>query len=650
MKAKKIVIVESPAKAKTIHSILGEEFVVFPCMGHIVDLPAKNLGVDIEKNFEPHYVVIPKRKQILKDLKSKLESKDDVYIATDPDREGEAIGWHIKDRLPADKNYWRVIFHEITPSAIKEAFANLRNFDLKMVEAQMTRRILDRVVGYFLSPLLWKKLARGLSAGRVQSVALRLVVDREREILSFKPKEYWEIEAKLTISLEQEEFFLAHLEKKEGKKIEIENKEQAQQIIEELKDKEFKVEEIKETLKKKIPLAPFTTSTLQQEGFNRLHFSVSKTMLIAQQLYEGIEIGVKGAVGLITYMRTDSIEVAEEAKKQAQDYIRRYYGERYMPKETYRRKSSKYSQAAHEAIRPTSLERTPEGIKEFLTPDQYKLYKLIYERFLASQMAAMEYKVTTVYIQADKYQFLASGTEVVFDGFAVLYPSDEEKKVLPKLRKEQLLYLLELLPSQHFTSPPPRFSEGSLVKLMEQEGIGRPSTYAPTIQTLVNRNYVRRNKGYLFPTELGFKVCDLLMKYFPKIIDIKFTAQMEEKLDRIEEGKFTRQQILEEFYLPFKADLEFATANLTKEVVFSDKICEVCGKPMVIKWGKRGKFLSCSGYPQCKNSQAITTGVACPEPNCTGELVERYYRGKVFYGCSKFPQCKYTTKELPDQK
>jgi len=650
MKAKKIVIVESPAKAKTIHSILGEEFVVFPCMGHIVDLPAKNLGVDIEKNFEPHYVVIPKRKQILKDLKSKLESKDDVYIATDPDREGEAIGWHIKDRLPADKNYWRVIFHEITPSAIKEAFANLRNFDLKMVEAQMTRRILDRVVGYFLSPLLWKKLARGLSAGRVQSVALRLVVDREREILSFKPKEYWEIEAKLTISLEQEEFFLAHLEKKEGKKIEIENKEQAQQIIEELKDKEFKVEEIKETLKKKIPPAPFTTSTLQQEGFNRLHFSVSKTMLIAQQLYEGIEIGVKGAVGLITYMRTDSIEVAEEAKKQAQDYIRRYYGERYMPKETYRRKSSKYSQAAHEAIRPTSLERTPEGIKEFLTPDQYKLYKLIYERFLASQMAAMEYKVTTVYIQADKYQFLASGTEVVFDGFAVLYPSDEEKKVLPKLRKEQLLYLLELFPSQHFTSPPPRFSEGSLVKLMEQEGIGRPSTYAPTIQTLVNRNYVRRNKGYLFPTELGFKVCDLLMKYFPKIIDIKFTAQMEEKLDRIEEGRFTRQQILEEFYLPFKADLEFATANLTKEVVFSDKICEVCGKPMVIKWGKRGKFLSCSGYPQCKNSQAITTGVACPEPNCTGELVERYYRGKVFYGCSKFPQCKYTTKELPDQK
>jgi DNA topoisomerase-1 len=647
MKTKKLVIVESPTKAKTIKNLLGKEYAVFSCMGHLIDLPEDRLGVSIENNFQPFYVVIPKRKKILEELIKEADNKKDIYIATDPDREGEAIGWHIKERLPSDKNFQRVIFHEITPSAIKEAFSHPRDFDLKMVESQITRRILDRIVGYFLSPLLWKKIVRGLSAGRVQSVALRLIVDREKEILSFKPQEYWTIEAELAKVQDRKESFLARLERCEDKKIQIKDKKQAEQIIEEIKDKEFRVKEIKESLKKKQPPLPFTTSTLQQEAFHKLKFSVSKTMLIAQQLYEGIEIGIKGHIGLITYMRTDSTRICDEAKKEAEDFILRFYGERFLGKEKTTFKVSKYSQQAHEAIRPTSVERTPESIKDFLTVDQYKLYQLIYNRFLASQMSAMEYKITTVYIQAGKYLFVALGSNVIFEGFSLLYPEVQEKKVLPPLEKEESLQLLKIIPHQHFTSPPPRFSEGSLVKLMEQEGIGRPSTYAPTIQTLISRNYVMRQKGYLYPTELGFKVCDLLKEYFPRIMDIKFTAQMEEELDGIEEGRFDRLKVLNEFYSSFKKELDFAQKNIKKEIILSDQLCDKCGRPMLVKWGKKGKFLSCSGYPECKNSKPITTGVKCPQENCKGELVERRWRGKIFYGCSEYPQCKFTTRELP---
>ncbi|MCM8792489.1 MAG: type I DNA topoisomerase [Candidatus Omnitrophica bacterium] len=649
MNTEKLVIVESPTKAKTIHNILGEEYSVFSCMGHIIDLPKNSLGITIDKDFQVHYTVIPQRRKILQDLIKQVKNKRDIYIATDPDREGEAIGWHIKNKLPQDKNYWRVVFHEITPMAIKEAFANLKGFDNNMIEAQMARRTLDRLVGYFLSPLLWKKVVRGLSAGRVQSVALRLIVEREREILAFKPQEYWKIEAELTKEGEGNKSFISRLNKYEGKKIEIRNKQEAEEIIKQIKDKQFKVKEIKEVLKKKSPSPPFTTSSLQQEAFNRLHFSISKTMLIAQQLYEGIEIGEKGAVGLITYMRTDSTRISEEAKKQVKDYILSYYGERYLGKGLYPQKKSFLIQAAHEAIRPTSLERTPESIKNFLNQDQYKLYTLIYNRFLASQMSALEYKVTTVFIKVDKYEFVASGTTVIFDGFTVLYPQEQEKVGLPYLEKNEVLQLLKLIPHQYFTNPPARFSEGSLVKLMEQEGIGRPSTYAPTIQTLISRNYVRRSKGYLYPTELGFKVCDLLIQYFPHIMDIKFTARMEEELDKIEEGRIDRLKVLREFYASFKKELDFAQQNIKKEVVLSEENCDKCGKPMVIKWGRKGKFLSCSGYPDCKNSKTITTGIKCPELECTGELVERRSRKGIFYGCSRYPQCKFTSKELPSK-
>jgi DNA topoisomerase-1 len=647
MKTKKLVVVESPTKAKTIKNLLGGEYSIFPCMGHLFDLPEDRLGVSIEKNFEPFYVIIPKRKKILEQLIKEAQDKKDIYIATDPDREGEAIGWHIRERLSLDKNFYRVIFHEITPTAIKEAFSHPGDFDLKMIEAQITRRILDRIVGYFLSPLLWKKIVRGLSAGRVQSATLRLIVDRERQILSFKPKEYWTIEAELTKVKDKKESFLARLEKCEDKKIEIEDEKQANEIINEIKDKEFIVKEIKETLKKKEPPPAFTTSSLQQEAFQKLKFSVSKTMLVAQQLYEGIEIGIKGPIGLITYMRTDSTRISDEAKKQARDFILRFYGERFLGKEKETLKISKYSQQAHEAIRPTSLERTPESIKEFLTKDQFKLYSLIYNRFLASQMASLEYKVTTVYIGVDKYTFVTSGSTVIFEGFSILYPEEEKKKTLPPLEKGEVLELLKLIPSKHLTSPPPRFSEGSLVKLMEQEGIGRPSTYAPTIQTLIMRNYVRRQKGYLYPTELGFKVCDLLKEYFPRIMDIKFTAHMEEELDGIEEGRLDRLKVLSEFYSSFKKELDFAQKNIKKEIILSDQICEKCGRPMLIKWGRKGKFLSCSGYPQCKNSKPITTGIKCPQENCNGELVERRWRNRIFYGCSRFPECKFTTRELP---
>jgi len=645
MKTKKLVIVESPAKAKTIHNILGKDFAVFACMGHIVDLPENKLGVDIENGFKPFYTVIPARKKILEKLKEEVSSKDEVYIATDPDREGEAIGWHIKNKLPEDKKYWRVIFHEITPNSIKSAFSNLRDFDLKLIEAQMTRRILDRIVGYFLSPLLWKKIVRGLSAGRVQSVALRMIVEREREILSFKSQEYWVIEAEFSKINQKDNVFVAKLEKYDNKKIKISNKEEAEEIILKIKDKEFKVIKIKEDLKKRPAPVPFITSSLQQEAFQKLNFSVAKTMLIAQQLYEGIEIGVKGHIGLITYMRTDSTRISDEAKKEARDYILRFYGERFLGKDR-EIKSSKYSQKAHEAIRPTSLERTPESIKDFLTNDQYKLYKLIYERFLASQMADLEYKITTVEIGVDKYIFTASGINITFEGFNLVYPQLEEKKLVP-LEENEILNLIKLIPSQHFTSPPSRFSEGSLVKLMEQKGIGRPSTYAPTIQTLLSRNYVVRRKGLLYPTELGFKVCDLLMQYFPRIMDIGFTAQMEEQLDGIEEGKSDRLKVLNEFYDSFKKELDFAQENIKKEVILSDQTCEKCGRPMLVRWGKKGKFLSCSGFPQCKNSKPLTTGIKCPQEGCGGELIERRWRGKIFYGCSRFPECKFTTKELP---
>jgi DNA topoisomerase-1 len=648
MKEKNLVIVESPTKAKTISKILGDNFAIVSSMGHIIDLPQKNLGVDIDKDFAAEYVVISGRQKIITALKKEGKDSKNIYVATDPDREGEAIGWQIKERLFKDKNVFRVTFHEITPAAVSEAFKNPREFDSNMVQAQAGRRILDRIVGYFLSPLLWKKIARGLSAGRVQSVALRLVIDRERDIQKFLPQEYWEIEAQLKKGTS---IFAAELAKKDDQKLEIKTKEEADKITDELKDRQFKVFEVKKTQKKRNAEPPFITSTLQQEAFNKLRYNATRTMIIAQQLYEGIDIGEENPVGLITYMRTDSVHVAPEAIKEVRNHIVKKFGKEYLPEKPNTYKVKKLAQEAHEAIRPSLITQPPEKLKDFLSPEQYKLYELIYNRFLASQMNPARFQVTSVDIIADKYLFSASGSTLLFDGFMAVYDFDEkeekEKKIIPPLEKDDILDLVKLSPSQHFTKPPPRFSDSSLVKALEEGGIGRPSTYAPIISTLILRDYMRRVKGYFFPTELGFKVCDMLIEYFPKVMDINFTAAMEEELDGIEEGRIDKLKVLQDFYSPFKTSLDYAQANIKKEIITSDEICDKCGKPMIVKWGRKGKFLSCSGFPGCKNAKSITSGVKCPEPDCGGELIERRSQRGFFYGCSNFPKCCYTSRALP---
>jgi len=658
MKDRGLVIVESPTKAKTVGKILGEGFAVVSSMGHIIDLPQKELGVDIEKGFKPHYVVISGRQKVLSILKKEAKDKNNIYVATDPDREGEAIGWQIKERVFKKKNVLRVVFHEITSSAVNAAFKNPRDFDLKMIEAQVGRRILDRVVGYFLSPLLWRKIGRGLSAGRVQSVALKLIVEREKEIQKFIPREYWEIEAELkkVAGLPGHQVaipFLAKLEKIGEEKAEIKNKEAAEHLAGDIKGKQFKVLEVKKSEKKRYADPPFLTSTLQQEAFNKLRFNATKTMIVAQHLYEGIDIGESAPVGLITYMRTDSTHVAPEAIREARNYIAKNFGKDYLPEAPNVYKVKKLAQEAHEAIRPTLLNSPPESLKKFLSHEQYELYELIYNRFLSSQMTPARYEATRVDIRADKYLFGVSGSRLVFDGFTAVYNKnneDKEKNIIPPLEKDEVLELVNLLPSQHFTKPSPRFSDGSLVKALEEEGIGRPSTYAPIISTLILRDYIRRLKGYFYPSELGFKVCDLLVEYFPKIMDVKFTALMEEELDAIEEGKLDRLKVLEGFYAPFKESLDFAQEHIKKEVITTDEVCEKCGRPMIIKWGRRGKFLSCSGFPKCKGSKSITSGVKCPEPGCGGELIERRSRRGFFYGCSNFPKCKFTSRTLPQDK
>ncbi|MFA5438202.1 MAG: type I DNA topoisomerase [Candidatus Omnitrophota bacterium] len=658
MKKKSLVVVESPTKAKTIGKILGDNFTIVSSMGHIIDLPLKKLGVDIENGFEAEYVTIPGRQKVLAALKKEAKGKEAIYIATDPDREGEAIGWQLKQRVfKKGDNVLRVTFHEITPAAVKEAFTHARDFDINMIEAQVGRRILDRVVGYFLSPLLWKKIARGLSAGRVQSVALRLIIEREREIQKFISKEYWEVEAEL---LKGESKFSAKLDKKNNVKVEINNNIEAENICNDLKDEEFKVSEVKVSQKKRYPSPPFITSTMQQEAFNKLRFSANKTMSVAQGLYEGIDIGQDNPVGLITYMRTDSPRVAPEAISEVRDYIVMNFGKEHLPEKPNYYKVKKSAQEAHEAIRPTFISRHPESLKDFLTPDQIKLYTLIYNRFVASQMKPAIYKVTSLSIEAGEYQFSASGSTLSFAGFTAAYNDNTEddeqdkdksvKNAVPLLSKGDILELLKLLPSQHFTKPLGRYSDSSLIKALEEDGIGRPSTYAPIIYTLIMRDYVRRVKGYFNPTELGFKVCDLLVEYFPKILDIGFTALMEEELDEVEEGRLDKLKVLQAFYEPFKASLDFAQANVKKEIITTDQFCDKCGKPLIVKWGRRGKFLSCSDFPACKNSKSITSGVKCPQEGCGGELIERRSKRGFFYGCSNFPKCRFVSRTLPQDK
>ena len=663
--AKSLVIVESPAKAKTISKILGSGFEVIPSMGHVVDLPRTRMGVDIEHNFAPSFIVPAAKKKILSQIKSGAKKADKIYLATDPDREGEAIAWNIKEKLNRnDRKYLRVIFHELTPQAIKDAFSHPGNLDTKKVQAQTGRRGLDRLVGYLLSPLLWRKIAGGLSAGRVQSVALRLIVEREREILKFVACEYWEVEAELkkvtghsatTRGAGRSQVtghFVAKLEKIDDKKAEIKNEADATAIVEDLKGKQFIVSEIKETEKKRNPLPPFITSTLQQDGFYKLRFRSARTMLIAQQLYEGIELGAEGAVGLITYMRTDSVNVAQSAIEEVRRFIGDTFGKEYLPIEPNSYKSRKQAQEAHEAIRPTSVLRAPDSIKEHLTKEQFKLYTLIYQRFIASQMKPAVYAITSVEVKAAQYLFRASGSKLLFKGFTAIYDSSEEKEeknILLPLVKDETLELIKLTPSQHFTKPPPRFSEASLVKTLEVEGIGRPSTYAPTIQTIVYRDYVRRLKGYLYPTELGFKVNDLLVEYFAEVIDIKFTASMEDKLDEVEEGNLEWVKVINDFYIPFKGRLDYANEVIQKEVVTTDEICATCAKPMVVKWSRKGKFLSCSDFPACRYAKSITTGIKCPQEGCSGELIERRSRRGLFYGCTGYPKCTYIAKTLPEK-
>jgi DNA topoisomerase-1 len=660
--AKSLVIVESPAKANTINKFLGSQYAVRSSMGHIKDLPTSKMGVDVEHDFKPQYITIPERKKVITQIKKELAGKTDLYLAADPDREGEAICWHIANTFAGNMKVHRVVFHEITKEAILEAFSHPRSIDMNMVNAQQARRILDRIVGYSLSPLLWRKVGRGLSAGRVQSVALRLIVDREQDIRAFKPQEYWEIEAELKKHHppDNDKHFSAKLDKIDGKEPAMKDKKQADAIVADLNKARFVVAQVNEGRKLKKPQAPFTTSKLQQEAFNKLRFPAEKTMRIAQQLYEGVQLGKQEQTGLITYMRTDSVNVSKEATDSVRGYILKKFGREYLPSAPNRYKAKKSAQEAHEAIRPSSVHREPGQIEKYLTPDQNKLYELIWNRFLASQMKPAVYSVMTVDISAKacpdgqaregKYMFRASSTRCVFAGFTKVYQdASQEEPPLPPLKKDDPLDLIKLIPSQHFTKPPARFSDATLIKALEEDGIGRPSTYVPIIETIVTRDYVRRISGYLHPTELGIAVTDLLVKHFPEILDVKFTAEMEDELDEIEIGKLDWVSVLRQFYGAFDKTLKKANVNMKaikKEVVQTDQICDKCGKPMVIKWGRNGKFLSCSAFPVCRNAKSLPTGVKCPK--CGGDVVQRRSRkGSVFFGCSNYPNCDYLTRRLP---
>ncbi|MFH2137903.1 MAG: type I DNA topoisomerase [Candidatus Omnitrophota bacterium] len=653
---KKLVIVESPTKARTIGRILGKDYVVYSSMGHVIDLPRRKIGVDIEQDFKPTYSIITGKKKILTQLKKEAKNTDVVYLATDPDREGEAISWHLKDQLrdkANNRSFLRVVFHEITPQAIEEAFNHPHEVDQSKVYAQQARRILDRIVGYFLSPLLWKKVAKGLSAGRVQSVALKIIVQRERQIEEFNPEEYWKVEAELKRREGNKEIFTAELIKCGQEKIKVQKQEEADKIIEELKVQSYAVSAVNKREKKRNPYPPFITSTLQQDAFNKLKFTARKTMMIAQQLYEGIELGEEGPIGLITYMRTDSVKIADSALAKVRKFIQDEYGKQYLPAKpnVYRSKGS--AQEAHEAIRPTAVERIPAQVMGYLSDDQYKLYELIWKRTVASQMLPARYLAITIEIAAGRFLFSTSGAVPLFDGFLKIYNREdikEKENSLPEFNQGEGLDLLNLLPSQHFTRPPARYSEASLVKALEEKGIGRPSTYAPIIHTLVLRNYVRREKGYLMCTELGMKVSDILTEYFPKIINVTFTATMETELDKVEEGELDWVTVLRDFYTPFEKKLSFAQDNIKKEVIETDEVCTLCGRPMVIKWSRRGKFLSCSGFPECRHAKSISSGVKCPNEGCDGELIQRSSkRGMRFYGCSKYPECRYVSRYLPKE-
>ncbi len=651
-----LVIVESPAKCKTIQKYLGAGFEVTASMGHVVDLPRSKMGIDIENNFNPQYIVAKDRKKTLSDLKKRVKGKKKLYLACDPDREGEAISWHLKNQLGAGKEVHRVVFNEITKDAVQEAFKHPHDINQSLVDAQQARRVLDRLVGYNLSPLLWQKVSRGLSAGRVQSVALRLIVDRERDIRAFVPVEYWTVEAELAKLIDDKRAFTAKLERIGDQKAEVKDEKTAKAILDTIKNESFVVVEIKKQKKKRNPQAPFTTSKLQQSAYNTLRFPAIKTMRTAQTLYEGVDIGEEGSTGLITYMRTDSVRMSDQAVKEAREYIAKRYGKDYLPAVPNVYKSKKQAQEAHEAIRPTSFSRRPEDVERYLSPDQFKLYTLIWQQALASQMAWALIAQETAGIKAGDFLFGASGSRVEFPGFlTVMGRTEEDDHPLPELIEKETLNLLKIEPLQHFTKPPARFTDASLVKALEERGIGRPSTYAPIIMTLTDRDYIRREGGSLVPTDLGMLVIDLLVKHFERVMDFEFTAKMEEGLDRIEEGQVDWHDVVKDFYTVFSVQIEAAKDQMQtvrREAEPTDEICDKCGKPMVIKWGRRGRFMSCSAWPECKNAKAIPTDVTCPQCG-TGKLVGRRARsgkGRSFYGCSSYPACTFIVNKLPSSK
>ena len=701
---KSLIIVESPAKARTITKILGREFMVKASVGHIKDLPENRLGVDIKRNFTPQYVIIKGKEKVIRELKALSRKAERIYLAPDPDREGEAIAWHIAEEVGDGKEIHRLLIHEVTPRGIREALKNPRELQESLYRAQQARRILDRLVGYKLSPLLWQKVKRGLSAGRVQSVALRLICEREKEIRDFVPQEYWSITAELRHPSSTSPFE-ARLTRIQGKKAEIPDEGRAQAIISSLRGERFIVERVQRKERRRNPPPPFITSTLQQEASRRLRFSVKKTMAIAQQLYEGVELGELGRVGLITYMRTDSVRIAPEAIEGVRKAIVRLFGEDYLPKGPNRFRSRKGAQEAHEAIRPASFDLPPEKVKPHLSRDQFLLYKLIWDRFLACQMKEALIDQTTVEIKAGECFFTATGRLLKFPGFLIVYEEkgeDEEEGILPPMKEGDELELIELVPKQHFTQPPPRYTESSLVKELEEKGIGRPSTYATIITTLLERGYVELKDRKFHPTSLGLLVSELLVESFPAIMDVGFTARMEEKLDDIEAERVSWTEVLEEFYRSFSQDLQKAEREMRevrKERIPTDIRCELCGSPMEIRWGKYGEFLSCSAFPQCKNAKMFVrdeegririvkestdercpkcggpmvvkegkfgrflacerypecdgtkplgTGVKCPVEGCGGEIVERRTRkGRTFYGCSRYPECNFVLWQRP---
>jgi DNA topoisomerase-1 len=679
----KLVIVESPAKARTVGRFLGKGYKVKPSVGHIRDLPANHMGVDLENDFKPRYVIPAKKAQVVRDLKKDASAAAEIYLATDPDREGEAISWHLRAALSSSirgKPVRRVVFHEITRSAIGDAFGHPSEINQELVDAQQARRILDRIVGYTLSPLLRENLGRNrLSAGRVQSVAVRLVVEREREIQAFVPEEYWSVEVELAKKPDvvkrkaDARPFRAALVKVKDEKFECHKGEEALALKTDLERALYAVLDVREKEVRRNPSPPFITSTMQQEASRKMRFSPKRTMALAQQLYEGLPIGDEGSVGLITYMRTDSTNIAEVAQKEALQYIAQKFGQPFVPAKpwTYKTKA-KGAQEAHEAIRPTSVFREPSALKRFLDANQYRLYELVWKRFVASQMAPALFDTMSVDISADSkvspvgnpqatYMLRATGSRMKFPGFMQVYiesrdegglADGEEEKALPPLTVDEILDLLGVYPEQHFTQPPPRYTEATLVRALEEKGIGRPSTYAPILSTIQERGYVEQMEGRrLVPTEIGFIVNDLLVKHFPDVIDVGFTAAMEERLDEIASGGKNWVRVLGEFYAPFKQTVDTARNTMervTIPVETTDQVCEKCGSPMVIKRGRFGKFLACSAFPECRNAKPITvpTGAKCPE--CGGDILERRTRSKrIFYGCANYPECKFAVRNRP---